>query len=373
MANAIDHQRVINFAAGPAKLPEEVLLTAQREMMNYSGLGVSIMELSHRSAEFGKIMNKVEQDYRDLLDIPDNYKVLFLPGGGTGQFSAVPMNILNGGTADYIVTGSWSAKALKEAQKYGKVQEVFKKPKAYTGIPSHDTWNLNPDAKYLYYCNNETVHGVEFQQTPYTLPNVPLVCDSSSNMLSRPIDVAKHGLIYAGAQKNMGCAGVTAVIVREDLVGTSIPECPIILDYKTQVGMNSLYNTPPVYSIYIMGLVFEWVKKQGGVKVMEERSIKKSNLLYDVIDNSENFYCCPVDVSARSRMNITYRIGGPGGNEELEKKFVEEAKKQGMVSLKGHRSVGGIRASLYNATTIEETMKLAEFMSEFKDRYFSLM
>ncbi|XP_022085537.1 phosphoserine aminotransferase-like isoform X2 [Acanthaster planci] len=337
-------------------------------MLNYNNMGLSMMELSHRSAEFSKIVHETLQDLRDLLDIPDNYKILLLPGGGTGQFSAVPMNLLRGGSADYIITGSWSAKAAKEAEKYGKVNAVFPKLDKYTVIPSQDKWNLNPEASYVYYCDNETVHGVEFPFVPET-KGVPLVCDMSSNFLSRPVDVSKFGLIYAGAQKNIGCAGVTVVIVREDLIGHAIRECPVIFDYKVQVGNNSLYNTPPTYSIYIMGLVFKWLKDQGGAAKMAEFSRIKSQLIYDVINNSDDFYHCALEKSARSRMNVVFRIGGKDGVDELEKKFVEESQKLNMVSLKGHRSVGGMRASLYNAITVQEVNKLTDFMLDFMARH----
>ncbi|XP_071788735.1 phosphoserine aminotransferase-like [Asterias amurensis] len=361
-------QRVINFAAGPAKLPLSVLEQAQREMLNYNNMGVSMMELSHRSAEFSKIVHESLQDMRDLLQIPDNYKILLLPGGGTGQFSAVPMNLLRGGTADYIVTGSWSAKAVKEAEKYGKINTVYPKLDKYTKIPSQKSWNLNPEASYVYYCDNETVNGVEFPFVPET-NGVPLVCDMSSNFLSRPIDISKFGLIYAGAQKNIGCAGITVIIVREDLIGHAVRECPVIFDYKVQVGNNSLYNTPPTYSIYIMGLVFKWLKEQGGAAKMGELSDTKSSMVYDIINNSNDFYSCAVEESARSRMNVVMRVGGKDGNEELEKKFLEECQKLGMVSLKGHRSVGGLRASLYNAMSVPEVNKLTDFMLDFMARY----
>ncbi|XP_077996607.1 phosphoserine aminotransferase-like [Glandiceps talaboti] len=360
--------RVINFAPGPAKLPEAVLQRAQKEMLNYKNTGVSVMELSHRSADFAKIMTMTEANLRDLLAIPENYKLLFLQGGGTGQFAATALNLMNlreGKCADYLVTGTWSAKAAKEAEKYGKVNRVLPKTDKYTMIPPQDTWNVNPDASYIYYCDNETVHGIEFPFIPET-NGVPIVCDMSSNILSKPFDVTKFGIIYAGAQKNIGCAGVTLVIAREDLIGHAMPICPAILDYKLQSDANSLYNTPPAYSIYIMGLVFEWLKEQGGTEVMEERSAIKSKAIFDVIDESGGFYCCPIDATARSRMNVCFRIGGPTGSDELEKKFVAESQKRKMVSIKGHRSVGGIRVSLYNAITLEETFTMAQFMTEFQ-------
>ncbi|XP_060582589.1 phosphoserine aminotransferase-like [Ruditapes philippinarum] len=362
-----ERHEVINFSPGPAKLPCQVLMQAQKDLTNYNGTGVSVMELSHRSQDFNKILTAAENDLRDLLDIPENYKVLFLQGGGTGQFSAVPCNLLNlkpGQTADYLVTGCWSAKAAKEAEKYGKVNYVFPKQNSYTNIPDQSEWNLNPEASYVYYCDNETVHGVEFQFIPET-NGVPLVCDMSSNILTRKFDVSKFGVIFGGAQKNIGCAGCTVVIIREDLIGKQMSNTPTVFCYKTQVGNNSLYNTPPTYSIYIMGLVFRWKKEHGGVKAMEENSRQKSEMIYDIIDNSSGFFCCPVNKKCRSRTNVPFRIGNPDSHDVLEKKFIDMAAEQGMIQLKGHRSVGGIRVSLYNAVTVAETKLLAEFMKDF--------
>ncbi|XP_005112828.1 phosphoserine aminotransferase [Aplysia californica] len=363
-------RRIINFSAGPAKLPEAVLEHAQKELLNHQDTGVSVMELSHRSADFSRIINRSEKCLRDLLNIPDNYKVLFLQGGGTGQFSAVPLNLMGlkpGKTADYICCGSWSAKAAQEAEKFGKVNLVFPKMKKYTSIPDPSTWNLNPEASYVYYCANETIHGVEFQYVPET-NGVPLVCDMSSNILSRHVDVSKYGVIFAGAQKNIGCAGVTLVIIREDLIGFASEVCPVIFDYKIQSGNNSLYNTPPTYSIYIMGLVFDWIQEQGGVDRMDKNAVTKSSLVYDLVRNSQGFYNCPVDESCRSRMNVPIRIGSPEPDEALEKQFLEEATKAGYLQLKGHRSVGGIRASLYNAVRVDEAQHLVEFMTQFMER-----
>jgi len=361
------NKNVINFSAGPAKLPESVLEHAQKELLNHDQTGISVMELSHRSADFSKIITKTEKLLRELLDVPDNYKIMFLQGGGTGQFSAVPLNLMAtkpGKTADYIVTGSWSAKAAVEAEKYGAVNLVVPKTKKYTSIPEPSTWNLNPEASYVFYCENETVHGVEYQFTPET-NGVPLVCDMSSNILTRPVDISKFGLIFAGAQKNIGCAGVTIVIVRDDLIGFAASVCPAIFDYKVQVGNNSLYNTPPTYSIYIMGLVFDWIKEQGGVNQMKKNSDNKSTLLYNFLMGSDGFYNCPLDPACRSRMNVPIRLGCAEGDEALEKKFVEEATSVGLLQLKGHRSVGGLRASLYNAITVEEVERLVAFMTEF--------
>ncbi|XP_051924044.1 phosphoserine aminotransferase isoform X2 [Hippocampus zosterae] len=361
------HQNVINFGAGPAKLPPPVLLQAQHELINYSGFGISVLEMSHRSPEFTQIINKAECLLRELLNIPDNYKVMFLQGGASGQFSGIALNLMGlkeDNCADYIVTGTWSAKAAKEAEKYGKVNIVHPKLDSYTKIPEPSTWNLNPAASYVYYCCNETVHGVEYNFMPET-NGVTLVSDMSSNFLSRPVDVSKFGLIYAGAQKNVGCAGVTVVIVREDLIGHAQKECPIILDYKVQAEMKSMYNTPPCFSIYIMCLVLEWIKKSGGAAGMEALNKRKSDLIYDVIESSNGFYVSPVDKACRSRMNIPFRVGKKEGDDALEKEFLNGASKRGMISLKGHRSVGGIRASLYNAVTLQDTKALANYMKEF--------
>ncbi|XP_036952782.1 phosphoserine aminotransferase [Acanthopagrus latus] len=367
----MDQKQTIYFGAGPAKIAQSVLLQAQQELLNYSGTGISVLEMSHRSADFNKILNKSESLLRELWNIPDNYKVMFLQGGGSGQFSGVPLNLIGlkeDKCADYLVTGTWSSKAAKEAEKYGKVNIVHPKLDAYTKIPDPSSWTLNPSASYVYYCANETVNGVEYNFTPETNGTI-LVCDMSSNFMSRPVDVSKFGVIFGGAQKNIGCAGVTVVIVREDLLGHALKECPIVLDYKVQAEMNSLYNTPPCFSIYIMGLVLEWTKNNGGCAAMEALSKQKSSMIYDVINASGDFYVCPVDTACRSRMNVTFRVGKKEGDEALEKKFVEGASKRGMMALKGHRSVGGIRVSLYNSITVEETEALAAFMKEFQKEH----
>ncbi|KAJ8285417.1 hypothetical protein GJAV_G00026570 [Gymnothorax javanicus] len=363
----MEKKRTINFGAGPAKIPQSVLLEAQKELLDYNGLGISVMEMSHRSADFLKILNSAVSLIRELLDIPDNYKVMFLHGGGTGQFSAVPLNLIGlkeERCADYLVTGTWSAKAAKEAEKYGRVNIIRPKLESYTTIPDPSTWTLNPSASYVYYCCNETVHGVEFNFVPDT-KGVVLVSDMSSNFLSRPVDVSKFGLIFAGAQKNVGCAGVTVVIVREDLLGKALKECPIFLNYQVQAENNSLYMTPPCFSIYIVGLVLEWIRNCGGADAMQKLNKEKSSLIYDIINGSNGFYVSPVESSCRSRMNVPFRIGKRDGDDALEKKFLEGASKLGMISLKGHRSVGGLRASLYNAMTLEETRALADYMTEF--------
>ncbi|XP_028980693.2 phosphoserine aminotransferase [Esox lucius] len=363
----MEKKQTINFGAGPAKLPQSVLFQAQKELMDYNGIGISVLEMSHRSSDFNKIMNTTENLLRELLSIPDNYKVMFLQGGGSAQFSAVPLNLIGlkqDRCADYLVTGTWSSKAAKEAEKYGKVNVVHPKLERYTKIPDSSSWSLTAGASYVYYCCNETVHGVEYNFTPDTHGSV-LVSDMSSNFLSRPVDVSKFGLIFAGAQKNVGCAGVTVVIVREDLIGYALKDCPIVLDYKVQADNNSLYNTPPCFSIYIMGLVLEWIKNNGGVEAMETLNMKKSSMIYDIINSSNDFYVCPVDIACRSRMNVPFRVGKKEGDEALEKKFLDGASKLGMISLKGHRSVGGIRASLYNAVTVEDTLALANYMKDF--------
>ncbi|KAG9261394.1 phosphoserine aminotransferase isoform X2 [Astyanax mexicanus] len=363
----MEKKKTINFGAGPAKLPPSVLLQAQKELLDYNNIGISVLEMSHRSADFSKIINTTENLLRELLNIPENYKVLFLQGGGSGQFSAVPLNLIGlkeDRCADYVVTGAWSAKAAKEAEKYGQINVVHPKLDKYTSIPDNSGWSLNPSASYVYYCCNETVHGVEFNFIPDS-KDVILVSDMSSNFLSRPVDVSKFGLIFAGAQKNIGCAGVTVVIVREDLLGKACKECPVVLDYQVQAGNNSLYNTPPCFSIYVMNLVLEWIKNNGGTEAMEKLSKQKSSLIYDVINNSGGFYSCPVNEDCRSRMNIPFRIGRKEGDEALEKLFLDGASKLGMISLKGHRSVGGIRASLYNAVTLEDTQILTSYMKQF--------
>lgn len=361
-------KRVINFSPGPAKLPDWVLLKAQEELLNYNGLGISVMEMSHRSADFLKIITTAKETLRRVLNVPSNYQILFLQGGGTGQFSAVPLNLMTKGKADYVVTGGWSAKAAKEAEKYGKVNMVLAKLDQYNRIPSQDEWNLSEDADYVYYCANETVFGVEFPSIP-EVKDAPIVCDMSSNFLTRKVDVSKYGVIFAGAQKNVGCAGVTVVIIRDDLLGKARKECPSVLDFTVQAKQNSLYNTPPCYSIYIMSLNMQWLDAEGGVDVIDKRNREKSSRIYKIIDESDGFYHCPVENSVRSRINIPFRIGGPNGDEALEKKFLQETEANGMISLKGHRSVGGLRASLYNAMSLEETQVLADFMNQFKAKY----
>jgi len=352
----------ILFGAGPAKLPKEVLKKAQDELLDFNGTHQSITEISHRSAEFTEVVNSTVAKAKQLLKIPDNYKVIFMQGGGTGQFAAVPLNLISRtGKADYVVTGSWSAKAAKEAAKYGKVNQVIPKLDKYITIPEPSTWKLDPEASYVYYCANETVDGVEFQFVPDT-KGIPLVCDMSSNIFSRPVDISKFGIVYGGAQKNIGPSGVTIVIIREDLLGKALPITPSVLDYAITAKDNSLYNTPPCFGIYTVGLVFDWILNNGGVEEMERRAIEKANTLYNLIDSSKGFYTNPVDKNHRSRMNVVFRIKN---DEALENKFVKEAKELKLLGLKGHRSVGGIRASIYNAVLPEHVRELEKFMKAF--------
>lgn len=360
---------VINFGAGPAKLPREVLLEVQKELVEHGTSGMSVMEMSHRGAAYVKLHTETIQLARELLQVPDNYKVLLMQGGGTGLFAAVAMNLIGRtGTADYLVTGSWSSKAAKEAAKYGKVNMVVPKAAKCTCVPDRKDWKLDPNASYLYYCDNETIEGVEFDFVPET-NGVPLVVDMSSNIMSRPVDIKKFGVIFACAQKNIGPSGITLVIVREDLIGHQMPITPTVLDFSIVDKDNSINNTPPTFIIYVMGRVFAWIKRQGGLEKMFAASRTKSTMIYDVISTSNNFYYCPVSSNVRSRMNVPFRIGGSAGNEVLEKEFLKGAEALGMQQLKGHRLVGGIRASFYNAVTIEEAEVLRKYMLEFHAKH----
>ncbi|KAH8024074.1 hypothetical protein HPB51_021419 [Rhipicephalus microplus] len=348
-------QRKLNFSAGPSAVPLEVrtfqqscisvcgansvLQVAQEEMLNYKGCGASVMELSHRSAEFAEIVETAEADLRDLMGIPSNYKVIFMQGGGTGQFSAIPLNLCPHGKeqkADYVVTGTWSAKAAKEAEAHIQVNKVLPKVDKHVGIPPQSEWKCSPDAAYLYYCDNETIH------------------------------VRSH---LCGCPKNLGMAGVTVVIIREDLISPPAVHCPSVLSYKINAENKSLYNTPPTYAIYILGLVLKWIKRNGGVGGMAKRSAEKSRLIYELFDKSNGFYVCNVDRAHRSRVNIPFRIGGTQGDEELEKLFLKEAAKRNMIQLKGHRSVGGIRASVFNAMSVEALTLFLEFSREFEKEH----
>jgi phosphoserine aminotransferase len=355
--------RIYNFSAGPAMLPAEVLARAGDEMLDWRGSGMGVMEMSHRGKEFMGIAAEAEKDLRELLAIPANYKVLFLQGGATLQFAQIPMNLLAGKTkADYVVTGEWSKRAVKEAKSYCDAAVVAtSEDKNFTYAPKQ--WKVRPDAAYVHYCSNETIGGVEFHTVPST-GAVPLVADASSHFLSRPLDVSKFGLIYAGAQKNAGPAGLTFVIVRDDLIGKASKGTPSVMDYKAQADADSMLNTPASYSMYVAGLVFKWIKQQGGLAAMEQKNIQKAKLLYDVLDASQ-FFHNPVAVEDRSRMNVPFTLTDPA----LDGEFLKGAEKRGMVQLKGHRSVGGMRASIYNAMPIEGVRELVSYMKEFEQKH----
>ncbi|RTZ65929.1 MAG: 3-phosphoserine/phosphohydroxythreonine transaminase [Aquificaceae bacterium] len=357
--------RKYNFSAGPAMIPQEVLEQASSEMLDWHDSGMSPMEMSHRGKEYMSIAAEAEADLRELMVIPDNYKVLFLQGGASSQFSAIPMNLLRGKkTADYVNTGAWSKKAIAEASKYCDVNVVATGENSnFMSIPDVESWNLNEDAAYVHYTPNETIAGVEFHSIPDT-GDVPLVADMSSTILSRPIDVSKFALIYAGAQKNIGPAGLTIVIVRDDLIGETIEGTPAMMDYAIQAKADSMYNTPATYSWYIAGLVFKWLKKNGGIGVMGGINKRKADKLYAAIDASD-FYKNPVDVNCRSWMNVPFTLG----NSDLDADFLEQAAENGLVTLKGHRSVGGMRASIYNAMPEEGVDALIAFMAEFEAKY----
>ncbi len=356
--------RIFNFSAGPAVLPEEVLTRAGDEMLDWRGTGMCVMEMSHRGKEFMSIAAEAEKDLRELLSVPRDYKVLFLQGGATLQFAQIPMNLLAGrGKADYVATGEWSKKAIKEAKAYCDVHvAASSEDKGFTYAPSN--WNVRPDTAYVHYCSNETIGGVEFHEIPRIEKNIPLVADASSHILSRPLDVSRFGLIYAGAQKNIGPAGLTIVIVREDLTGKAAKGTPSVMDYQQQAAADSMLNTPATYSIYIAGLVFKWLKAQGGLAEMEKRNIQKAKLLYDLIDQS-SFYKNPVNKTDRSRMNVPFTLA----DATLDDAFLKGAEKAGMVQLKGHRSVGGMRASIYNAMPLEGVRQLAAYMKEFEAKH----
>ncbi|MFO8154129.1 3-phosphoserine/phosphohydroxythreonine transaminase [Thioalkalivibrio sp.] len=357
--------RVFNFSAGPAALPEPVLERARSEWMDFRGAGMSVMEMSHRGKIFMEIAEKAESDVRRLLEVPDDYAVLFLQGGATGQFAAVPLNLQPGGQGmDYLDTGAWSVKAIKEAQKFGTVNVVASsKDSGYASIPDRSEWRLDPDAAYLHYTPNETIGGVEFHFVP-DAGAVPLVADMSSTILSRPLDVSRYGVIYAGAQKNIGPAGVTLVIVRRDLLERSSGPVPAVVDYALQASNDSMYNTPPTLTWYLSGLVFEWLLEQGGLPAMAEVNQRKAAKLYHFVDNSE-FYRNPVDVAARSWMNVPFILA----DAALDGSFLKQAAEAGLSGLKGHRSVGGMRASLYNAVPEAAVDALIEFMADFEQRH----
>jgi phosphoserine aminotransferase len=355
--------RIYNFSAGPAVLPEEVLKAAAEEMLDYRGCGMSVMEMSHRSKMFQDIIDEAEADLRDLMNIPDNYKVLFLQGGASQQFSAIPMNLMKNGVADYIITGQWAKKAYEEAAKYGKVNAIASSAdKTFSYIPDCSDLNVSEDADYVYVCYNNTIYGTKFPEVPNTKGKL-LVADMSSCILSEPVNVEDFGVIYFGVQKNVGPAGVVVCIIREDLIRDDVMEfTPNMLKWKTQADAGSMFNTPPCYGIYICGKVFKWIKNLGGLEAMKERNEKKASILYDFLDNSKLFKGT-VEKDSRSLMNVPFVTG----DDELDAKFVKEAKAAGFENLKGHRTVGGMRASIYNAMPIEGVEKLVAFMKAFEE------
>jgi len=357
-------ERIYNFCAGPATMPLAVLERAKRELVNWHDAGLSVMEMSHRGKEFVAIAAQAEAHLRQLLAVPASHKVLFLQGGASMQFAGVPMNLLRGRTkVDYVDTGIWSGKAIAEARKFAEVNvAASSEDRRYTYAPKQSAWKLSKDAAYVHYCSNETIGGVEFHWTP-DVGDVPLVADMSSHILSRPVDIAKFGLIYAGAQKNIGPSGLVVVIVREDLLGHAIPTTPDVLNYGLQSKADSMLNTPPTFSVYLAGLTFEWLIAQGGLEAMEATNLRKSQALYGYLD-SQDFYANPIAKEDRSRMNVPFRLA----DESLDAKFLEEAEARGLSQLKGHRSVGGMRASIYNAMPEEGVRELVGFMQEFARR-----
>ncbi len=357
--------RIWNFSAGPAALPEEVLRQAQEELLDWHGAGCSVMEMSHRGKDFMSILEQAEADLRELMGIPEQYKVLFLQGGATQQFAQIPMNLLAGRSADYIVTGSWSKKAFKEAQRIGKVRcAATTEASNFTRLPYANEIQLDPFAAYLHVCTNETIHGVEIPAHRIADTGVPLVADMSSHILSRPINVEKFGLIYAGAQKNIGPSGLTLVIVHRDLLGMAPLTIPTVMDYAVMAENGSMLNTPPTYGIYIAGLVFQWLKRQGGLEGMAAINDEKARILYECIDQSGGFYANPIDPDCRPAMNVPFVLA----NSELDAAFLAESKAAGLVSLKGHKSVGGMRASIYNAVPLAGVQALVDFMNDFAKR-----
>ena len=355
--------RVYNFSAGPAVLPESVLKSAAEEMLDYKGCGMSVMEMSHRSKAFEEIIKTAESDLRELMHIPDNYKVLFLQGGASQQFAMIPMNLMKNKVADYIVTGQWAKKAYQEAAKYGKVNKIASsEDKTFSYIPDCSDLPISEDADYVYICENNTIYGTKFKELPNTKGKT-LVADVSSCFLSEPVDVSKYGIIYGGVQKNIGPAGVVIVIIREDLITEDVlPGTPTMLTYKTHADADSLYNTPPAYGIYICGKVFQWLKEMGGLEAMKERNERKAKILYDFLDQSKLFKGT-VEKKDRSLMNVPFVTG----SDELDAKFVKEAEAAGLVNLKGHRTVGGMRASIYNAMPKEGVEALVAFMKKFEE------
>lgn len=359
--------QIFNFSAGPAVLPKEVLQQAAGEMLDWHGSGMSVMEMSHRGPEFSSIHRQALDDLRELLAVPDNYKILFQQGGGLGQNAIVPLNLAGLGkdpVIDFVHTGSWSGKSIKEAARYARVNvAASSQGEGFTRVPARDTWRLSPGAAYLHICTNETIDGVEYPDAPEIDGGVPIVADMSSHILSRRIDISKYGVIFAGAQKNIGPAGLTLVIVREDLLEQALAQCPSAFHWKTCAEHDSLYNTPPTYAIYIAGLVFAWLKANGGVAAMEARNIEKARLLYEALDR-DDFYVNRVAPEFRSRMNVPFYLR----DESLNQKFLTGAQARGLLQLKGHKSVGGMRASIYNAMPIEGVQALVDYLNEFAGR-----
>ncbi|MBA3696849.1 MAG: 3-phosphoserine/phosphohydroxythreonine transaminase [Methylotenera sp.] len=357
-------KQIFNFSAGPAVLPKPVLERAQAEMLDWHGSGMSVMEMSHRGKEFTSILEKTEADLRKLMDIPSNYKVLFLQGGAIAENAMIPLNLLNGSEADYVVTGSWSKRSVDDANAYGKINVVASgEADKYTYVPDYSSWKLNKNAAYVHICTNETINGVEFDGLPDT-GGVPIVADMSSHILSRPVDVSQYGVIYGGAQKNIGPAGLCIVIVRDDLLNRASKLTPAVFNWKVQAENQSMINTPPTYSIYIAGLVFEWLLAQGGVAAIEQKNIAKATLLYDYIDSTE-FYSNNIALSNRSRMNIPFFLR----DESLNDVFLKGAAENGLLQLKGHRMVGGMRASIYNAMAIDGVRALVSYMKDFESKH----
>ncbi len=356
----MNREQVFNFSAGPSVLPQEALERAAGEILNYNGSGMSVMEMSHRSSFFQEIFDSTKAKLKAAMAVPDTHEILFLQGGASLQFSMIPMNLIEDGTADYAVTGNFANIAMKEAKKYGKVNiAASSEADNFTYIPTQEQLTLTPDAKYFYYCANNTIYGTAWNYMPQT--DAPLVCDMSSEILSRPVDVSKYGMIMAGAQKNMAPAGVTVVIMDKALAGRELPITPLMMSYKTMIDKDSMYNTPPCWCIYMLGLTLDWLEKQGGVAGMEAIKHEKAKLIYDIIDNSP-LYKATARLDSRSDMNITFSTG----NAELDAQFAKEAQAQGLMNLKGHRSVGGIRASLYNAQPMEGVQALATYMKNFE-------
>lgn len=354
--------RIYNFSAGPSMMPLPVLEKAAAEMTNYGGSGMSVMEMSHRSKYYNDIINGAQDVLRRVYNIPDNYRILFMQGGATMQFSAVPLNLMVTGKADYAITGNFARNAYKEAKKFGDIHiAATSEADNFTWVPTPDQLDIRPDADYFYICANNTIFGTEWHYDP-NAGDVPVVADMSSNILSKPVDISKYGIIYAGAQKNMGPAGMAVVIIREDLMGHYRENMPVLLDYQLMADKNSMYNTPPTYSIYMMKLVTEWVEQMGGLEAMAKNADLRSSMLYDYLDSTD-FYKGAAQKASRSRMNVTFRTG----NDELDKKFIQESIDAGMTNLKGHRLVGGMRASIYNAMPIEGVEYLIDFMKKFEN------